>query len=162
MQDFYTGLQQRLIQPLVGSIDQQVITYNYGVELLIAGVDGDGAHLHAIENPGTEEDFAQIGYAAIGSGGLHALQSMIGFGHAGMHGLNDTVFSVYASKRRAEVAPGVGKDTDLAIITEDSIQYLEQSVLKELDALYGEYQRPVMQDLKSKVAELSFLKKRGE
>src|SRR5262245_36581101 len=159
MEVFYLqGLQQRMLPAVAGMIDQQVMGYNFGVDLILVGVDEAGAHLYSVSNPGgSVRDFESIGFQAVGSGSLHALQSMIGFGHSGGHGLNETVFSVYASKRRAEKAPGVGKETDLLIITAEGVTTLEHDMLEQLDHLYAEYQRPVDESLKTKMAKLHLL-----
>jgi hypothetical protein len=41
---------------------------------------------------------------------------VIGFGHAATQPVKDTIFRVLASKRRAELAPVVGRDTDLMVL----------------------------------------------
>lgn len=110
------------------------------MELLVAGVDSAGAHIHSIHNPGgvdRQHDF--IGYTAIGSGGIHALQAMIGFRHSPTAALRETVFRVYAAKRRAEVAPGVGLDTDIAIVSASKVSFLSAGVLSTLSDLYASY-----------------------
>ncbi len=155
MGDFYQGLQQRMLPQLAGTIDGQVAGFNYGVELLIAGVDDTGSHLFSINNPGgIVNDFQQIGYHAIGSGTIHALQSMIGFGHMSGRALHETVFNVYASKKRAEAAPGVGTDTDMAIISHNGVQWLTKSDLNELERLFNEYQRPLSKEMKDEVSKM--------
>jgi hypothetical protein len=158
MQQFYTGgIQPQLLPQLVGVLDQQVMGFNYGVDLLLAGVDDIGAHLYLIGNPGDAQDFGVMGFEAIGSGALHAVQAMIGFGHSPLRALNETVFSVYASKRRAEVAPGVGRDTDLALVLQDGVKFLPQSVLSELETVYQDYQRPLGQEQTERVRNLDVL-----
>jgi 20S proteasome alpha/beta subunit len=144
MQQFYQGLQQAMLPQLVINIDNLIGTFNYNLEVLIAGADDSGAHLFAITNPGgSYDDFQPIGYAAIGSGALHAVQSLIGMRQTPLRCLHETVFNVYASKRRAEAAPGVGRETDVVIIQANAITRVEQPVLQQLDTLYQEYQRPV-------------------
>lgn len=159
MQQFYQqGLQQNFVPQMAFTIDQQVMEANLNVQLLIAGVDDSGAHLFQIENPGgTFRDFESIGFSAIGSGTLHALQSIIGFGHTPARGLYDTVFGVFVSKRRAQVAPGVGKDTDLYIVHDGGVTSLGQPEMDRLEALYQEYQQPVSEDLRTKIAALQLL-----
>lgn len=156
--DFYQSDQQgKLLSQLVGMLDGQVAAFDFGVQMLVVGTDDGGAHLYFIGNPGgTASNFAQIGYHAIGSGAIHALQSMISLGHMGGRSLNETVFNVYASKRRAEVAPGVGKDTDLGIICDGRFTRIE--ALAELEEVYQEYQRPVSNELKERVNGLSLMK----
>lgn len=152
--DFYNGgIQQRLMPQIAGQIDMFVAEYDYGVSLLMAGVDDAGAHLFSVANPGgSYNDHAPIGYHAIGSGWLHALQSMISFGHTSQRDLNETVYAVYASKRRAEVAPGVGLDTDMMIVSDTGgNQKLTQAQLEKLRKLYDEQQKPVRDEIKEQM-----------
>jgi len=161
MEHFYTGgLQPSLLSTLVGLIDSQVMNWNYGVDFMIAGVDDTGGRLYIVSNPGgSYTEFGQIGFAAIGSGTIHAIQSMIGFGHTGARDLHQTLFEVYVSKRRAEAAPGVGRDTDLAIVARSGITKLDRSTLDELETLYLEYQLPAAQEVREKVAQMSIFRK---
>lgn len=125
---------------LVMVLDQAMAQHNPGVELLIAGVDGGGAHIYSVTNPGKpEREHDPIGYAAIGSGGIHALQAMISFKHSTTATLQETVFRAYAAKRRAEVAPGVGVDTDMAIVSASGVRFLDTSTLQALAKMYGKY-----------------------
>jgi 20S proteasome alpha/beta subunit len=158
--DFYqNGIQQQMNPVLVSQIDNYVANFDYAVSLLVAGVDDIGSHLFSIANPGGGfNDHQPIGYHAIGSGWIHALQSIIGFGHTGARGLHETIFTVYASKRRAEVAPGVGHDTDMMIVTQEGVTRVEQSVLAELGEIFDEFQKPVSQEIKTKVSTLKFFK----
>jgi ATP-dependent protease HslVU (ClpYQ) peptidase subunit len=139
LQSYYGG-QQSLNGNITAMLDNQMAQFNLGIELLVAGVDAGGAHIYSIENPGQpERQHDVIGYAAIGSGGIHALQAMIGFRHSPTTPLKETVFQVYAAKRRAEVAPGVGIDTDMAIISSNGTAILDEATLKKLKEMYHHY-----------------------
>jgi len=151
----YYGAHQSLNPQITMMIDQQMNQYNLGVELLLAGVDQDGAHIFSIHNPGgTELQHDVIGYAAIGSGAIHAVQSMIGFKHSSTAGLRETIFRTYASKRRAEVAPGVGQDTDVAVVSIDGVRWLTNDNQKHLAELYDSYQATASSALAGKLSEL--------
>lgn len=137
--NFYAR-QGALNAQLVMVLDQAMSQHNPGVELLVVGVDSGGAHIYSVTNPGKpEREHDVIGYAAIGSGGIHALQAMIGFRHSVTDGLRETVFRVYAAKRRAEVAPGVGVDTDMAIVSASGVRFLDASALQALAKIYDKY-----------------------
>lgn len=152
---FY-GAHGSLQQPLVMMLDNQMAQFNLSVELLLAGVDEDGAHIYSVHNPGDpSQQHDVIGYAAIGIGTLHALQSMIGFRHGPTAGLRETIFRVYASKRRAEVAPGVGADTDMAIISTSTVTFLQESLLKRLSNMYDNYGRGAEEAQVKELAELN-------
>ncbi|HLJ68782.1 MAG TPA: hypothetical protein VKX16_15615 [Chloroflexota bacterium] len=152
LQQYYGGMQSQLMQGIVTSIDQQMMNFDFNVAVLLGGVDESGAHLLVILNPGgTYTDFAQIGFAAIGSGDMHAIQALIGLKQTRNRSLQETAFNVYAAKRRAEVAPGVGEDTDLWIIRHDGIFQPPKESLQSLEALYREYQRPVLDELRDQI-----------
>jgi ATP-dependent protease HslVU (ClpYQ) peptidase subunit len=158
MREFYQGGLQSSLQPrLVATIDDEVMGYDLGVELLIAGIGADGAHIYTVGNPGTVDNYRHTGYVAIGSGGIHAVQSMIGFGHSSFHGLFETIFTVYASKKRAEAAPGVGGNTDLCIISPDGEGFflLSSEQLEKLETLYKEFSQPSGIEIDRRVADLN-------
>jgi 20S proteasome alpha/beta subunit len=73
LQGFY-GAHQGLNAQIAAMIDQQMAQFNLGIELLLAGVDSQGAHIYSVTNPGQpDRQWDVIGYAAVGSGGIHAV-----------------------------------------------------------------------------------------
>jgi len=158
MQQFYQeGLQSRLQPHLVGAIDDEVMSYDLGVELLVAGVDSEGAHIYTVGNPGAIGNYKHTGYVSVGSGQIHAVQSLIGFKHSAYRSLYETIFEVYASKRRAEAAPGVGTETDLCFIPPGEMGWvlLNRQQLSKLDRLYTEFSQPAGQEIARKVGDLN-------
>jgi hypothetical protein len=152
-------MQPNLKEGLIAQIDKFVSEFNYGVQLLLAGVDSTGAHLYEVHNPGGRfDEYGQIGFNAIGIGQMHALHSMIGFRHSPTRDIYETIFSVYASKRRAEIAPGVGTDTDLVVITQGGYYPIASDKLNGLNALYQEHQKPATTELSNRVSKLDLFK----
>jgi hypothetical protein len=132
----YYQSQQSILPQVTGALDNALATFNLGVEIIVAGVDSGGGHLHTVGNPGgSQQCHDPIGYVAIGSGAIHATQSMIGFCHSQVQPVGETVFRVLASKRRAELAPGVGRDTDLIVISADGPRLLTPATLEKVDDL---------------------------
>ena len=159
MANFYAGQQTQMIPQLSASIDAQVMQFNYGLELMIAGSDDEGAHLFLVTNPGGQPaDFGVIGFHAIGSGSIHAVHSMIGFRHTGARELNETIFDVYLSKKRGEAAPGVGRETDLLIITDTAQKWVASKDLAALDKLVETYQEPADKALKEGLQQLDVMR----
>lgn len=155
LQMFYGG-HQSFNGQITMMLDNQMAQYNLGVELLVVGVDTNGAQIFSVANPGQpEKQHDVIGYAAIGSGGIHALQTMISFRHSPTTALSETVFQVYAAKRRAEVAPGVGQDTDMAIITSGGITHLDTSTVNKLKEMYDHHGQITDAALKSELESLN-------
>lgn len=139
---------------IVAMIDNQMAQFNLGIELLLAGADTSGAHVYSVLNPGPPELLHDtIGYAAVGSGAIHALQALIGFGHAASADYHETVFRAYVAKRRSEVAPGVGLDTDMAVISDAGIHWLTESELEQLREIHEEYERATSSDLRDRLAD---------
>ncbi|HXN39280.1 MAG TPA: hypothetical protein VN892_14670 [Solirubrobacteraceae bacterium] len=130
------SLNPQVVMMLEGALEQ----YDLGVELLLAGVDGSGAHIHTNQNPGGgNQRHDPIGWAAIGIGAPHVTTSMAALGHSASEEYKQTLFKVYASKRQAEVAPGVGRETEMAVIANDGVKRLDGAVLAKLALIYDEY-----------------------
>jgi 20S proteasome alpha/beta subunit len=74
--EFYEA-QRHLLPDLALTIQTQIEKYNYGLQILVAGMKGDMAHIYEIDDPGTSRCFDAIGYHAIGSGLPHAMYTLI-------------------------------------------------------------------------------------
>lgn len=134
-------------------IDQAMVQYNPEVELLLAGVDDTGAHVYTVHNPGGPELQHDVtGFAAVGSGTIHAMQSMIGFRHAADANYHETVFRAYASKRRSEIAPGVGAETDACTISPAGVHWLTEEEMAQLQGIYEEHEKTTSKALTERLA----------
>jgi 20S proteasome alpha/beta subunit len=154
--DFYSNYQQRLLPQITVQLDQLTHQFNFNVEMLIAGVDDSGGHIYSIVNPGGSPiHFNQLGYHAIGSGAIHAMQSLIGFKHSDGKKVENTLFYTYASKRRGEVAPGVGKETDIYIIKHNNIVKVSEQDLGKLEEIYSIYSHPIEETAFEEVKKIS-------
>ncbi|MGA2272515.1 MAG: hypothetical protein ABSH00_03105 [Bryobacteraceae bacterium] len=119
---------------------QQVViqsnNYNLGLELIVAGVDVAGAHIFYLSHPGSLFCFDKLGYSSIGSGGQHAaLRFSLGRYTPGRT-LSEALFAVYSAKRASEVAPGVGRDTEMAVVSAASTWNCSEGLLAELAAVH--------------------------
>ena len=138
-------------------LDHQFYQYDYGLLLLIVGVDLMGAHLYAVTNPGIINCFDTLGFHAIGIGALHAIQTFIAYEYRQSYNLEEAINIVYAAKKAAEVAPGVGKETDISFVTETKIMYVDHEIIKEIGKIYDEVTKPKIEELKEKSVRLSQL-----
>lgn len=155
-QSFYQG-HSSFNGQITAMIDQALAQYNLGLELLIAGIDVTGAHLHTVHNPGrTSRQHDVIGFAAIGSGWIHAMQSMIGFRHSPNAPFKETLYRAFASKKRAEVAPGVGTDTDMAVISGAGVQALSEVQMAELEEIHERIHSQTNDVLNTELSTLQF------
>lgn len=109
----YLSMQQRLLPALVQIIDQAFRTFNPQVEFIIAGKEGSLCHIYTIINPGDLICHDPVGFVAIGTGGPHAVYSLIGSSYKKSLDKKTVKEYVEKAKERSEVAPGVGKHTKI-------------------------------------------------
>lgn len=129
--------------PLQGylNIDQTIFNFGIGVvDFLVAGVDPSGGHVFRVHYDGIAggswlEWCDKIGSRATGSGSPHAamLLSLEGQ-HRGLTAA-ETMYNVFCAKKSAELAPGVGPATDLAIIRVGGTENIPEATLVRLQDL---------------------------
>jgi 20S proteasome alpha/beta subunit len=107
----YYGSQMTLLPPIVQIIDQQLVTFDLGVDIVVAGEDDQGWHIYTVQNPGVCYCHDPVGYTAIGSGAPHAIYSLIEAGYRKSMSAEKVRQLVELAKMRSEVAPGVGEQS---------------------------------------------------
>jgi len=133
----FTERNLKLSPNIIANITQAMSAYNYGVSLLIAGVDSEGPHIFRIDDPGRIETYESIGHCSIGSGELHSLSTFIANDYDPNLDLNHVTAMVYEAKRRSEKSQGVGEETDICIISETKTEKLSNDQMKKLDEFYN-------------------------
>lgn len=107
------------------------------VETIIAGKDTTGYHIYIVDDPGDVRCADGIGFAAIGSGKNHADSQFMLARHSPQTFFHTALLQTYAAKRRAEVSPTVGGETDLFYIGNDGFQLLHEDLCKAVDDAYN-------------------------
>ncbi|MBI2917452.1 MAG: hypothetical protein HYY01_05585 [Chloroflexi bacterium] len=131
---------------------------NLDLELVVAGVDGSGAHLFYVCDPGVKTCFDAIGFVAIGSGLPHAESFLTEADYSPGDSVNRALWLCYVAKRRGERAPGVGKATDALIVTKTGVRFLDSQTVQRLDESYQHYVgsvRRASKDIEDSVANLN-------
>jgi hypothetical protein len=134
------ALDARMFQKIT---DQMANVRLPGVEAIIAGVDlRFGTPAPSIYQ--ISDDFMmcadQVAFAAIGTGSRHAESQFMLAKYAGSVPNADALLLAYSAKRDAEVAPGVGTETDVLVVGNNVGQMFDLPVpLKE--KLEAEYQK---------------------
>lgn len=105
---------------LVSKIGMELVGYELpGVAALIAGNDpsppGVDAHIFMIRD-GELSCHDKVGFACVGVGAWHANSTLMLAGHTPDTPVNTALLNLYTAKKRAEVAPGVGGETDAFIV----------------------------------------------
>jgi hypothetical protein len=107
----------------VERLSKQMQTYYHGSGLdedlggaIIVGVDTLGCHIYGVEG-GHVTCYDMIGFCAAGGGQWHASSQFMFSGFTRMWPFTDALSLAYSAKKRAEVAPGVGLQTDILLIS---------------------------------------------
>ena len=112
--------------------------YILPVEVIVAGRDPDGqTSIYTIKGINVQ-NLSTIGFAAVGIGARHAESQLMLSRYAWDSSLSDGLLHTYFAKKRAEIAPGVGTETDLVVIqpaTAPSVMVAD-SVKERLEAEY--------------------------
>ncbi|MBL8300282.1 MAG: hypothetical protein JNN30_18250 [Rhodanobacteraceae bacterium] len=112
----FLSRQKQLSSSLANRLAAELLQYRLPViEVIFAGVDSAGPHIYVAKGA---EILCQdaIGFAATGSGAYHANSHLMFSGHTATAPLHKALYRAYIAKKRAEVAPGVGSDTDTFFI----------------------------------------------
>jgi hypothetical protein len=82
---------------------------------IIAGADARGGHILKVEYDKVSRCDG-VGFVAAGSGQWHAESQFMFYRYTKGWDFPEAISIVYSAKKRAEVAPGVGQETDLVLI----------------------------------------------
>lgn len=105
------------------------------VNILLAGVDSDGAHLYNIlHNDMSRND--SIGYLTVGSGAEPANSAFIRTRYDDSCDISDALLSVAEAKAQAEEAQGVGREMDMAVLQNDGRRSLSDDEVGEIQDIY--------------------------
>jgi len=136
--DEYYQAQKHLFPDLALAIQNQIDNYDYGLQLLIAGVDKKRAHIYEIIDPGTSRCFDAMGYHAIGSGLPHAMYTFISRNCNQDMPLSEVLLITYEAKKMAERAPGVGSNiTDICVMDSNQTSLFSNEQIKRLNQIYN-------------------------
>ena len=135
--EWFTRNQRALTPEIALRLDHQLETYDFNLNILIAGVDKAGAHIYYIYPPGCSECFDALGYCSIGTGERHADATFISYRYTPSFPVNKALYITYEAKKNSEIAVGVGKHTDMAIIDENGVQFIKKEILEKLDEIYN-------------------------
>jgi 20S proteasome alpha/beta subunit len=108
-----------------------------GIEAIVGGVDSLGAHIFTLDN-GRIYCADRVGFASVGAGYWHANSHLMGINHTATRAFPETLFHTFYAKRRAEIAPGVGTETDMFIAGAAVNGYMDviPAMLSGLGAMY--------------------------
>lgn len=135
-QDFFVeSLQKPIPNPFIHTILEKVSNFKLGTNILLIGFN-DGLAILSEINEGGIFDFRNINFHTIGTGAVQASNTLLFQKHSKNENLSRTIYNVYKSKRNAEVMQGVGKETDVLVLTEDGMRKLSDEKINILKGIY--------------------------
>lgn len=130
--DEFHRKQNLLHENSVLELSKRIRDYDLGVHLLLGGVD-EKACLCRIGEPGTYRSFDDLGFCCIGSGDRHAEPVFAFYGFTLALPLAEALQIGFEAKKRAEMAGGVGKQTDIWIIEKGGVYAVTPETIKQLE-----------------------------
>ncbi len=123
------------------SIRTGSISQSPGIEAIFCGLDLTGHHIFVVNNSANVVCHDVVGFAAIGIGYWHANSQFMFAEHHWQKSFSETLLLTYSAKKRAEVAPGVGAETDMFAIGPNLGEHtptIGNHVLDKLQEIYDE------------------------
>lgn len=151
--DSFRAQSQQISPEIVRYLRQQLEFYEFDPETIITGVDYLGGHIYIIRDKGHIECNDRIGFAAIGYGARHAESEFMFAKYTPNQLFGRALLVTYSAKKRAEVAPGVGKGTSMFVIGKEGWFYVPKTIVDDLAEKYNNLQTKIA-DLKSHVASI--------
>jgi 20S proteasome alpha/beta subunit len=159
VEEFYQDYVRRWPPEVAVAIDRDIMQNEYGLDIIVAGVDDSGAHLYAIDDPGVSSCFDSFGYHAIGSGMTHAVVALTSGRVVPFTPLRQVLYYVYAAKRAAEAAPGVGDATDIVVVHQETgtptVEPVQPEDMEVLRSAYEEQMQPKTENLTQALSALN-------
>lgn len=133
----YHRKQKILHDSVVLEMNDRIRRYSLELTLLLAGVDEEG-HIARIMNPGIWRSYDNLGYLCIGMGDRHADNVFAWYRYSRSIPLKEALYIALEAKKKAEMAGGVGKITDILIIGSDETVEVKEETIRELEEEYNE------------------------
>jgi 20S proteasome alpha/beta subunit len=143
----FLSRQHEFTSDFVEGVAKTLVQNELEAMAIIAGIDGTGAHLFLVDDPGQVQCFDASGFVAIGIGAEHA-QSQLMLERYGRHwSFSEAFFALYSAKVRGEAAPGIGKQTDMFYIGPHNASFIADN---EMDEIVKIFERKQARDANSK------------
>ena len=134
-QFFIDVLKGEITNPFIHSILENVSEYSLETQILLIGFDNSLAQITNIEE-NSIVDFRSMNFHAIGSGAIQAVNTLLFQKHSKTDSLLTTIYNVYKAKKNAEVSEGVGRETEILILSGESVQQLSNDNIDILNIIY--------------------------
>ncbi len=136
LDDFYNK-QRFLHEDTNLQLLKEISDYPLGVHLIVGGVDQRG-HLYYVLDPGAYRSYDALGFCCVGSGDRHAEPVFAFLGFKPSLSESEALQIAYEAKKRAEMAGGVGRETDAWIIDKEGCYEVGYNTIQQLEGWHKE------------------------
>lgn len=128
-----------MLPSIVTDLTNQLQNYHLDAEAIIAGCDELEGHIFVVNGDGLVTCHSDIGFTAIGIGAGHSKSYFMQSGCAANSTFySGAIFTAYTAKKRAEIAPGVGTETDMYLVTRDGFEEVLPQMRNLVKEIYDE------------------------
>ena len=137
--DTFISRHKQLNSDVAHQLATALLNERLSLESIVAGVDSNGLpHIYSIGDPGTLESHDGIGFYAIGSGARQFESLFMSERYDRTWPEYASMLLMYTAKKRAEVSPGVGGQTDMFILDKDGLHIVGDEEMQALEDYYQE------------------------
>lgn len=123
--------------PVIMQVLDFLSKFTLGTNILLIGFEDNVAQIADISEK-DYADFRDINFHVIGSGSMQAENTLLFQRHSKKDKLSTTLYNVYKAKRNSEVSVGVGKETDIKVMTQKDICSIGDENLNKLSQIYDD------------------------
>jgi hypothetical protein len=110
-------------------------------EIIIMGVDDEGPHIYTISKFSCDyinnvNCHNRIGFASIGIGARHATSQLMFTECNPNCSFSESLLLIHNAKKRSEVAPGVGSNSDIVLVNNSGCISLSSKIVSDLDTIF--------------------------
>jgi len=141
---------------ILGDLAAKVMSYRgeYTEAIVVSG-DGESAHIYHVDRDSLATCRDDVGFVAIGAGEPHAKSQLMSTQYNNGMNFPTALGLLYAAKKRAEMAPGVGKETDLFVVYRTGHEEIWPEIKAEMERLYNEFESERLSLADEKLRELA-------
>jgi len=149
----YYNIQSTFDATFITSVENFIQEYDaIDPNLLVVGHDKFGSHIINVFNPGTSISHTSLGFFSIGSGAPHAENSLIASNYSPKLPYKQALYAMYEAKKRAECAPGVGKNyTDIAVVDKGGYKIVSYDTIKTLSDIFDKREELIVKPSQEKI-----------
>lgn len=157
--DSFIKRQKEMSSNFIDEMKDRIRRFIYNlesIETIIAGIDnsmphvtkeGTSPHIYVVKD-GEITCHDKLGFVSIGYGSNHAESHLMLSNYNTFMLPSSTLLAIHQAKKKSEVCPGVGKETDMFLIGGLGKfgmlnKIFERDVVKELDDFYNEYEKEI-------------------